>query len=410
MTQREQQATSAPSPPHSSSTEPAQWPNQSSLALGDEEPNILSKRMQNSKKTTEELLDFWKERALIEEEYATKLAKLAKASIDSDENGELKESLDTLRRETEKQAQTHLEFAKQVRVECETPTAELRAKQAAHGSHQSMFEEKKTNTQAQWQAQTACVRITLEKYNADCERVNSYIRQAEYMSEKDLERLNAKLLRARECMRVHNEDLRSSARVLHEMVKERDAEWKAFCDSCRDLEEARLDTLKDVLFKYANGVSAFCVRSDESCERIRISLDRLDPLDTAEDFVRDYITGSANHLKFPDELLPFLEGGTPTFDAPYESLPLGPHEPTRPVPPMPPQNPPDEPDNDATLFYVKGLYDYTATIPEEFDFQAGDLIAVTAAPDDGWWSGHLVDESRRLPGKHCFPSNFVCLA
>jgi hypothetical protein len=58
---------------------------------------------------------------------------------------------------------------------------------------------------------------------------------------------------------------------------------------------------------------------------------------------------------------------------------------------------------------VKALYDYQATIEEEFDFQAGDIIAVTATPEDGWWSGELLDEQRRQPGRHVFPSNFVCL-
>ncbi len=58
---------------------------------------------------------------------------------------------------------------------------------------------------------------------------------------------------------------------------------------------------------------------------------------------------------------------------------------------------------------VKALYDYTATIDEEFDFQVGDVIAVTATPEDGWWSGVLLDDSRRIPGRHVFPSNFVCL-
>jgi len=58
---------------------------------------------------------------------------------------------------------------------------------------------------------------------------------------------------------------------------------------------------------------------------------------------------------------------------------------------------------------VRALYDYTATIPEEFDFQASDIIAVTATPEDGWWSGELLDENRRVPGRHIFPSNFVHL-
>lgn len=58
---------------------------------------------------------------------------------------------------------------------------------------------------------------------------------------------------------------------------------------------------------------------------------------------------------------------------------------------------------------VKALYNYTATTPEEFDFQTDDIIAVTATPDDGWWSGVLLDDTRRVTGRTVFPSNFVCL-
>ena len=70
-----------------------------------------------------------------------------------------------------------------------------------------------------------------------------------------------------------------------------------------------------------------------------------------------------------------------------------------------------QPDDDQFLqsFYCKAMYDYQATIEEEFDFQEGDIIAVTATPDDGWWSGELLDEMRRQRGKHIFPSNFVAL-
>lgn len=62
-----------------------------------------------------------------------------------------------------------------------------------------------------------------------------------------------------------------------------------------------------------------------------------------------------------------------------------------------------------TMLSVKALYDYQASIDEEFDFQAGDVIAVTSTPEDGWWTGELLDDSRRIPGRTIFPSNFVCL-
>ena len=58
---------------------------------------------------------------------------------------------------------------------------------------------------------------------------------------------------------------------------------------------------------------------------------------------------------------------------------------------------------------VKALCDYSATIDKEFDFQAGDIIAATDMPEDGWWSGELLDDTRRQAGRHVFPSNFVCL-
>ncbi|KAJ3504158.1 hypothetical protein NMY22_g18014 [Coprinellus aureogranulatus] len=76
--------------------------------------------------------------------------------------------------------------------------------------------------------------------------------------------------------------------------------------------------------------------------------------------------------------------------------------------PQPPPQPTTE-DGSNILFYVKALYDYTATIDEEFDFQAGDIIAVTSTPEDGWWTGELLDEERRQRGRNVFPSNFVCL-
>ena len=55
------------------------------------------------------------------------------------------------------------------------------------------------------------------------------------------------------------------------------------------------------------------------------------------------------------------------------------------------------------------MYNYTATIEEEFDFQEGDIIAVTSTPEDGWWHGVLLDDTRRVPGRTVFPSNFVTL-
>ena len=62
-------------------------------------------------------------------------------------------------------------------------------------------------------------------------------------------------------------------------------------------------------------------------------------------------------------------------------------------------------------FAVKALYDYTATIPEEFDFKAGDMIAVTKVRKSGWWTGEPPNlaEDPEKSGKRIFPSNYVTI-
>ncbi|EXX71873.1 Hse1p [Rhizophagus irregularis DAOM 197198w] len=56
-------------------------------------------------------------------------------------------------------------------------------------------------------------------------------------------------------------------------------------------------------------------------------------------------------------------------------------------------------------FYVKALYDYQKTIPEEISFTANDVIAVLNTHSDGWWEGEILDETRRNRG--LFPSNYT---
>lgn len=51
------------------------------------------------------------------------------------------------------------------------------------------------------------------------------------------------------------------------------------------------------------------------------------------------------------------------------------------------------------------MYDYEAQDPEEFSFQANDIIAVHQTDSSGWWTGELLDENRRFLGRTIFPSN-----
>ncbi|KAJ6497415.1 SH3 domain-containing protein [Mycena sanguinolenta] len=502
--------------------------------VGDAGVNILFARMRGATRTTDELRNFWKERAAIEEEYSNRLLSLAKATLGKDEIGELRNSLDTLRLETEKQGTTHLQLASQIRTELEVQTTTLLNKQIAHRKNLQTPLEKRFKVK---QTQESYVLKAREKYESDCLRIASYTQQIAVNPGKDIERLQLKLRRAQQTVQANEKDFASFTKTVLDMMPGWEKDWKEFCDACQDLEEDRLDFMKDIVWMYANAVSTLCVSDDQSCERIRTVLDQLEPDKDVENFVQEYGTG--NSIPDPPVFVPYPEqqpdsssnskstpgsrpaqfvrasarpapaypDQDPAAAASPEPPAQTPPQPTRstpervdsqsdagstrneyvdrshvdpavtrapngnhivnptpngattngivssypsprppqqqppppstwqteleaqplsrrvsgPLPPQPPtqspyqetpQNraptpPPDE--GGRILFYVKALYDYTATIAEEFDFQAGDVIAVTATPDDGWWSGELLDEARREEGRHVFPSNFVVL-
>ncbi|KAI6043491.1 hypothetical protein EDC04DRAFT_710864 [Pisolithus marmoratus] len=258
--------------------------------LGDGGVDVLFARMRGAARTMEELRNFWKERATIEEEYAKRLAKLAKMSIGKDEIGELRNSIDTLRLETDKQAGGHMQLAQQLRTEIEGSVAAFATKQQQHKKIYQTAIEKEFRTKQTREQHASKAR---EKYESDCVRINSYTAQSTLVQGKDLEKINLKLERAQQTVQLNENDYAQFTRVLQETVQKWEQDWRAFCDSCQDLEEERLEFMKDNLWSYANAVSTVCVSDDESCEKMRLALEQMEPDKEMDNFVRDYGTGSA---------------------------------------------------------------------------------------------------------------------
>ncbi|KAF5375495.1 hypothetical protein D9615_009204 [Tricholomella constricta] len=257
--------------------------------LGDGGVDVLFARMRGATRTMEELRNYWKERAAIEEDYAKRLAKLAKLTLGRDEIGELRNSLDTIRLETDKQAGFHATLASQVRSELENTVASFHSRQLHHKkTFQAGIEKEFKNKQAQ----EAHVNKAREKYEQDCVRINSYTAQASLVQGKDLEKVNLKLERAQMTVQANERDFANFAKALQDTATRWELDWKAFCDSCQDMEEQRLEFMKDNMWIYANAVSTVCVSDDESCERMRVALEQMEPEKDMENFVRDYGTGN----------------------------------------------------------------------------------------------------------------------
>ncbi|KAF4574500.1 hypothetical protein AB1N83_006750 [Pleurotus pulmonarius] len=270
--------------------------------MGDGGVDVLFARMRGAQRSMDELRNYWKERALVEEDYAKRLSKLAKVNLGRDEIGELRNSFDTVRLETDKQASSHLQLASQIR-ELEGQAATFLNKQVHHKKVYQTAIEKAFKAK---QTQEAYVTKAREKYEADCLRINSFTAQSTLMQGKDLEKIRLKLERAQQTVQSNERDFANFAKALADTTHKWEQDWKVFCDMCQDLEDDRMEFSKDNMWAYANSISTVCVADDESCEKIRVSLEQMDPEKEMENFVRDYGTGS----QIPDPP-PFINYAAP---------------------------------------------------------------------------------------------------
>jgi len=175
---------------------------------------------------------------------------------------ELRNSLDTIRSETERQAAFHLNLAQQVRTELEAPVAAFHSRQLQHKKTYQASIEKEFKTK---QTQESYVNKAREKYEQDCLRINSFTAQASLVQGKDLDKINLKLERTQQTVQTNEREFAHFAKALQDTVQKWEQDWKKFCDSCQDLEEHRLEFMKDNLWAYANAVSTVCVTDDEVC-------------------------------------------------------------------------------------------------------------------------------------------------
>lgn len=115
----------------------------------------------------------------------------------------------------------------------------------------------------QKQTQESYVTKAKEKYENDCMRINSYVAQSSLVQGKDLERLQLKLEKAKMTVVSNERDFLNFTKALQETIAKWEKDWKYYCDGCQDMEEERIEFMKDNIWAYANAVSTVCVADDE---------------------------------------------------------------------------------------------------------------------------------------------------
>jgi hypothetical protein len=150
-------------------------------------------------------------------------------------------------------------LAQQIRAEMDEVSAQFHGKQINHRRTVQAPLERKFRDK---QVQESYVKKSREKYESDCVRIRSYTQQMTFMTGADLQKVQQKLARTQQTLQGNEKDYSKFTKELLELLPIWEREWKEFCDSCQDLEEERLDFMKDIIWAYANAISTVCVADD----------------------------------------------------------------------------------------------------------------------------------------------------
>ncbi|ROV94135.1 hypothetical protein VPNG_09369 [Cytospora leucostoma] len=283
----------------------------------------MLERMHAAKQTCDELRSFYAARASIEDEYARKLLSLCKKSLGSQELGSLRTSLDTVRGEVESMAKQHQGNAAQMRSELEEP---LTAFAGGMKERRKIVQNGIEKLLKVKQQQTALVNKvggspsrpvvaklqdpnfpqTKDKYEQECLKIKGYLAQGHMVMGQEERKNKAKLEKTQINLATSNTEYENAVKALEETTARWNREWKAAADKFQDLEEERLDFTKSSLWTFANISSTVCVSDDASCEKIRLSLEKMEVEKDIVTFIKE--RGTGQEIPDPPKYINFCRG------------------------------------------------------------------------------------------------------
>ncbi|KAI0407313.1 hypothetical protein F4802DRAFT_554996 [Xylaria palmicola] len=263
----------------------------------------LLDRMASAKQTNDELRSFYSARASIEDDYARKLLSLSRKSLGSHEMGSLKGSLDTVRGEVESMGKQHANIAAQMKSELEEPLAAFAGGMKERRKIIQNTVEKILKVKIQ---QTNAVNKTRDRYEQDCLRIKGYLAQGHMVMGQEERKNKAKLEKTQISLASSNAEYEAAVKALEDTTARWNREWKAAADKFQDLEEERLDFSKSSLWTFANLASTVCVSDDASCEKIRLSLEKMDVENDIVHFISE--RGTGQEIPDPPKYINFCRG------------------------------------------------------------------------------------------------------
>eukprot|EP00045_Choanoeca_perplexa_P002125 m.23081 g.23081 ORF g.23081 m.23081 type:complete len:365 (+) comp11333_c0_seq1:162-1256(+) len=335
--------------------------------------------MKDGKTFTDDVVNFFKARAQVEDTYAKGLAKLAKNAGGTTETGTLRDAWRVVTEETMETSREHQQLSKVIVANLEKPVRDLRDEQR---NFRKKLEEPLKKAAKTKEKRFNANEKARKLYDSRCREAERADEESKAPSlQKDQEKLRAKAKKARQAAEAADSAYKEAVDKLDEARRIWEGEMDEACRHFQEMEEERRDLLRRTFWEYSNHVSEISVTVDKRAESMRKTLEQCDVDADVQNFVRERQTGTRRPA-------PILYQNF--YAAPAAALPA-----RAEVPKPAPQSSP------AGETYVTAAFAYDKQGDLELQLNPGDRVRLISRENDTWWKGEL-------NGKiGMFPASFV---
>ncbi|XP_073159605.1 proline-serine-threonine phosphatase-interacting protein 1 isoform X3 [Lepidochelys kempii] len=360
---------------------------------------VLLQRVLDGRKMAKDVEDLLKQRAQAEERYGKELVQIARKAGGQTEINTLKAAFEVLKQQIENVGNSHIQLALMLKDELKG-IEEFRERQKEQRKKSKKTYEQKCKDADE--AEQAFKRISASGNQKQTEKSQN---------------------KAKQCKDTANEAERMYKQYIEQLDKAR-MEWEkehiSTCEAFQLQECDRITILRNSLWVHCNQLSMQCVKDDEMYEEVRLSLENCNVESDMDYFIKNKMTGTdppvpigyenyyaresprcsnspvqscgmmkrfsgllhGNSRNSSETIIPTAPPFDEKVDGVYASINVGEQAATTPS-----QD-------------YKVLYDYTAQNTDELDIGAGDIIAIIAEGEDGWWTAERNGQRGFVPGSY----------